>query len=389
MEPSATYLSDLQMRTYLAAAKCPSLCVTGNTGWPWPAGMMLGRISSVPDLELHHIVGGHHCHLDASTGPTVAAIIQDFLRRRGGDIRGRIDASKVHAADRKQREAEAKSRQASSPHLHRQRVDTARALSSTLLQGASRKEAGPATPAAAGTQRDEADQEAVAAAGNLAAVNATTDTAASSSAAPSAAAAAQEPIWTDRHIFTARCEPLTFGQRGDLRRTLHAAGESFMLPHAVGEAQSNTNHALHLYRNRLRILRMADEYDALYHEPHAITDDAAYGEELRRLTASGRVANAAGPVSPANSPAARVAASTDAPRVSKKTGATIVWTDVPDPVSCVDTKTLRHIGYKGLKVGAAVPNVFLQTMPTLEGVLATAKHGGPSAASLEAKGSAY
>jgi hypothetical protein len=337
-EPLAVFPSERQLEAHAAHTRCPALCILSDTGWPWPHGALLGRISSVPDMELHHIVGGHRCHLDASTGPTVAAIIQDFLRRRGGDIRGRIDASKAHAAEQRRSGAGAL------------RVSLAQTLSATLRSERTAEQAAAAVGA-------DLDAEAVAAAGAIATVTASTTPLPHASPAPSAAAAAQEPIWTDRHIFTARCEPLTFAQRGDLRRTLHAAGESFVLPHAVGEAQSNTNHALHLYKNRLRILRMADEYDALYHEPHAITDDAAYGEELRQLTASGQVPSVAASV----------------PRIRAKAGATVVWTDVPDAASGVDRAALRHTIDKGLRVGAAVPLVFLQTVPTVEAVTHHAK----------------
>lgn len=98
MEPSALYMTDSQMRAYLHAVTAPTLVVTASRGWPWPSQMMLGRLSSLSDLTHHHILGGHHCHLDDATGPTVAAIVQDFLTVRAADIDRRIEASKAARA---------------------------------------------------------------------------------------------------------------------------------------------------------------------------------------------------------------------------------------------------------------------------------------------------
>jgi pimeloyl-ACP methyl ester carboxylesterase len=91
MEPSCTYLSERQMTAYLQAVRCPALCVTGTSGWPWAGGLMVNRICSVSDMEHHHLQGGHHIHLDEATAPTVASVLESFVRRRLPDITAKVE----------------------------------------------------------------------------------------------------------------------------------------------------------------------------------------------------------------------------------------------------------------------------------------------------------
>ncbi len=57
-EPSLAYLSEAAMCAYLRRITCPTLWVTGTTGWPWPEWMLASRPGCFADLEHHHLHAG-------------------------------------------------------------------------------------------------------------------------------------------------------------------------------------------------------------------------------------------------------------------------------------------------------------------------------------------
>lgn len=108
IEPSPLYLSDRGMRAFLSSIHAPALVVTGTRGWPWPHHMMLGRISSLLDAELHHMAGGHHLHIDPGPAEDVSTVLVDFLQRRKSSIDGRREAVRAGGRGHRHRAAAGK-----------------------------------------------------------------------------------------------------------------------------------------------------------------------------------------------------------------------------------------------------------------------------------------
>ena len=99
LEASPIYLTEGQTTSIMEGLACPVLCVTASAGWPWPDGVMLGRLSSIPQLEHHHVEGGHHLHLDPDTAPAVARIVEGYLERGApGVARRQLQQQQITAA---------------------------------------------------------------------------------------------------------------------------------------------------------------------------------------------------------------------------------------------------------------------------------------------------
>jgi len=367
MEPSPTYVTEPQMLDYLRRVSAPSLCVTGTTGWPWPSGLMLGRICAVPDIEHHHIVGGHHLHLDDETAPTVNAIIRDFVRRRLPDMDAR-----AQAADDKQQQSK------HHHHTHDGKVGSAAVVAAEFKQAPKTgfhplplhpteaptidppqhrfNTVGKHNPTAPTEAGDADSDDAVRAAQNIAAATVTgLDAAAAGAAAVDNSAVArrrrraeagEQPLWTDKHVFIAHPEPFD-------AQAATAMPASFV----------------HMHDNVLVVDRAsADTSPPLY-----------------RWMAGGRMAGSIKTAAP--------------PTASERVQ--LAWLDVPDHVAGLAAASLlrRHGGAsaQALRFGMYAPRIFLDTMPTLEAVtMPESDDSAPDASKadagrqlLEAKGSAY
>jgi pimeloyl-ACP methyl ester carboxylesterase len=207
MEPSPVYLTDGQMRGCLAAVRSPALCITASHGWPWPSGMMLGRLCSVADMEHHHIEGGHHCHLDDETGPTVAGIIADWLRRRKGDALARVEGAQPARGGSGSGKAGRGGSASSDSHS---RFAMAHLPDPAPAAGSSPASSALAQGGLIGGAGASSDADAEAAARYLASATVAEGGATSAAAGPSSAAAAaadRTAGWTARHLFIGHTVP--------------------------------------------------------------------------------------------------------------------------------------------------------------------------------------
>lgn len=211
------------MRSFLSAVRAPSLCITATHGWPWAAGLMLGRITALRHVEHHHLVGGHHIHLDAGTAAPVVDVLMDFLRRHQTGIDEHI--STQHAAVRTAEHA-APSRNAAS--ASRIPSEVATALESRHANDARMPEMDntaailsrilPA-PASESTAHDDATMMST-----------------------QRRRASASPIWTDRHVFIAQS------------LSLQEAG----VP-AVHVSSDGVQH-IHVLHNVMKPVRVAADY---------------------------------------------------------------------------------------------------------------------------------
>jgi len=349
MEPSPTYLSEAQMTTFLRSVRCPTLCVTGTQGWPWMAGLMMHRIASVADMEHHHIRGGHHLHLDPDTAPTVAAILRDFLARRREDMEATAAASAAAAA------AAAGGGGASSRHR------TAPPSAGTAVAPAARyhpvlsSSSSPvpsideAAAAAAAASTGDADAAAIHGAAEIANTGAAAGDGDGTSAAAAAAGAGapdgsrgrsaldkrREGVraWTPLHVH------ISVTERADAALTDYSG---------AGGGEAGTR--IQLHDNVITTLRSETTVNAA-------TPDYWW---------QGKTA----------------AAGSGDDSMSR------VWYPLPDATSSVPTRLLHARGLRDLSVGAWVPRVFLDTMPTLEAATAAAAAASPAGAAGAAKRSA-
>lgn len=411
MEPSSTYLSEAQMLDYLKRVSAPTLCVTSTGGWPWPAGVMLGRIASVPDMEHHHVLGGHHAHLDDDHGAQLFnAIIADWVRRRLPDIDARIEAAAAKARAKHshghghghshghakpssdaggQRHGSASgsgpepaAAAAARPVYHPAGVSveatsgsstpaasTAHVTAAAASVGAGLRKVNPT----AGAGEDvEAEADVVSAAQSIASsatVN-PADSASNASNSGSGAAASvagqqragsgpAHALFTDKHVFVAQSAPFS---PADIPSQEAAASGSQLRVHG--------------YDTVLRVVKANAASPALYTWPTGDVKSGGYAP----LPKSGE------------QPA------------SQKERTSLTWTRLPDHlVGLPHARTLRNNGgpaFAGLQLGAWAPRIFLETMPTLEAVTVAAAvaQGGTDGAhaaleantkALEARGSSY
>ena len=108
LEPNPMLLSHAQSQAFLRAVSAPALLLTGDEGWPWARGEILGRALCLDDLEMHHLRrAGHHLHMDPDAAPAAEAVIADWLFRRAGDLGGGGVAAAASAAPQQQQPAAA------------------------------------------------------------------------------------------------------------------------------------------------------------------------------------------------------------------------------------------------------------------------------------------
>jgi hypothetical protein len=376
MEPSPTYVTEGQMAAYLNAIRAPTLTVTGTTGWPWSAGLMLARLSSVRAVEHHHLIGGHHLHLDDATGPAVAEVVRDFLHRHQPHAAAMADRIAAHTHHRRQ------------PHPTFASVGAAAAPGAAIPVVTPPTQQGetpvlypgpvaPLTPSGHGGHRGSSgggggmnahsitdsgavDEAAAAAAATIADVGVAGRAVGAGAAGGSVSTAADRTrAWSKHHLLVAHTQPAT-------PTALAAAGAALPAPAGVSW--------MHAFSQVLHIDKAAP------HGTWATPYRWAFG---------------------------RAAATSGAPHAPAGAGAgtELVWVEVGDAASGIATGQLApQLASRGVSVsvGAYAPRVWLETMPTLEAFLAAAAPapadakdaGKPHAvsggrAALEAKGDAY
>jgi pimeloyl-ACP methyl ester carboxylesterase len=88
LRPSPVRLSPPQALAMLAAIECPVLLVEGDTGILGDGEMARQARASVPRLERHVIVGGHHLHLEPGSAGKVADTITAWESLSLGEASG-------------------------------------------------------------------------------------------------------------------------------------------------------------------------------------------------------------------------------------------------------------------------------------------------------------
>jgi pimeloyl-ACP methyl ester carboxylesterase len=84
MAPSLLSATEDIALAFLRGVRCPTLYVSARNGWPFAASALQERLAALggaAQLAHEHLAGSHHLHLDADTGPAVAAAVVDFLTR--------------------------------------------------------------------------------------------------------------------------------------------------------------------------------------------------------------------------------------------------------------------------------------------------------------------
>ena len=76
--PSPLMMDEEQVLASLKAIRTPTLFVRAEKGLLASRGGLDERSDAISSLEIAHVPGGHHCHLDGDTGP-VAEAIKHFL----------------------------------------------------------------------------------------------------------------------------------------------------------------------------------------------------------------------------------------------------------------------------------------------------------------------
>lgn len=71
------YLSEPQVIAFFGAIECPTLLIRPDQGWPIQLEQIQPRLDAVADLEMLHVEGNHHVHLDHPE--RIYKAIQDFL----------------------------------------------------------------------------------------------------------------------------------------------------------------------------------------------------------------------------------------------------------------------------------------------------------------------
>lgn len=82
--PSATRLTEEQVRAFLSAIQCP-VCVVfaDDSEFVQLAELVRPRLKLLPQLESHTLSGGHHLHMENPGG--VAGVFSEFISRGSGD----------------------------------------------------------------------------------------------------------------------------------------------------------------------------------------------------------------------------------------------------------------------------------------------------------------
>lgn len=71
------YLSEAQVIAFFAAISCPTLLIRPDQGWPIDLEKIQPRLDALANLEVLHVPGNHHVHLDHPE--RISQAIQDFL----------------------------------------------------------------------------------------------------------------------------------------------------------------------------------------------------------------------------------------------------------------------------------------------------------------------
>jgi pimeloyl-ACP methyl ester carboxylesterase len=423
LEPSSVYVSEAQMLDYLRRITAPTLCVTGSSGWPWPGSLMHGRIAAVPSMEHHHLVGGHHLHLDPSTAPTVAAVIGDWLKRNSDAIDARIEDAEKKA---KQRAAELKAKKeaaaAGAASRHPVLVAGGGGGGGGAASVAMRGSLNPTAPQP-GTEKSSAgdavaaDADAVRAANEIASSAAMPagvgdSTSSSSSSSSSKASSAAPPLWTPRHIFIAHTEPFSPTSSMAVNASLPKISTTVL-----------GHQHVHIHERVLVVDRVAAGVEDAVSTPFSASEQQTMeGQQGGSATTkfvyprygfpTGEHEEVVGDAGlkhyrhhvQENEPSKE---SLDTKAKREAYLSQLVWSEMPDHVAGLphllatakrntSSHSPAHGFLKGLKFGAFAPRIFLQAMPTLEAVTGVYSHhtGGGDAAlkglqAMEAKGSAY
>jgi len=366
MEPSPTYVTEGQMMSYLNGIRAPTLTVTGTTGWPWSAGLMLARLSSVAHMEHHHLVGGHHLHLDDATGPAVADVVGDFLSRHKPHVTAMAERLAAAAAHHKRTAhptfASVGAAVSPTSNLPVVTAPTQQGERPVLYPGPVAPLSPPPGPAGSTSHRAHSitdagavDEAAAAAAASIADVGAGQGSGSGSGShgAPASTPAQRTHAWSPHHLLVAHTQPAT-------PVALGAARQAAPTPDGVAR--------VHAFAHILHIDQAAP--------PGRWT--TPYRWQFGRAAASSKTADSQAASASTSSP-------TD-----------LVWVDVGDAASGIATGAVTpQLAAQGVSVsvGAYAPRLWLETMPTLEAFLAAAPAGqsGVSGgkAALEAQGDSY